>query len=320
MRVVVSGGAGFVGSHLVERLVAEGHEVVVLDDLSTGSTSHLRDCERVIEFHVGCVTDARRVAEVVRGADRVVHLASTVGVERVAKEPERTRHVIEDGTACVLARCAMEGIPLVLVSSSEIYGFTPPTPVTEDDVPPSIDGTAPRLSYARAKLAADRMGLRAFDAGAKVLVVRPFNIVGPRQSEDGGAVLPRFVLDALAGDDLVVHGDGTQRRCFLDVRDAADVLLRLVARERFPFAAINLGGRTEASMIELARMVTRRLKSASRVRLSPPPLARGGVEIARRVPNLVRLETLLGSIERHSLEDAVDALACERQSHLALAT
>jgi UDP-glucose 4-epimerase len=252
MRVLVTGGAGFLGSHLVEELVAAAHEVTVLDDLSTGDLGNLEAVAGRIEFESGCVTDGPRVAELARGRDLVVHLASTVGVDRVASDPTRTREVIEAGTDHVLAAARRRGTRVVTISSSEVYGFAPPCPVREDELPFAIEGRAPRLAYARAKLAADRAALECAARGENVLVVRPFNLIGPRQDVDGGAVLPRFVRAALAGDDLVVHGDGAQRRSLLDVRDAAEMLSRVIARGEVR-GALNLGGTLECSMLDLAR-------------------------------------------------------------------
>lgn len=309
MRVLVTGGAGFLGSHLVERLVSGGAEVVVLDDLSTGSIENLAAVRHALDLEIGCATDVELVLALSRGCDRIVHLASTVGVERVAAEPERTREVIARGADAVLRAQAAGGIPAIVVSSSEVYGFAPPAPVSESDLPDSIEGGAPRLAYARAKLAADRAALARAAAGGAVLVVRPFNLVGPRQTEDGGAVLPRFVQAALRGEDLVVHGDGSQRRSFLDVRDAADRLSALVLLGERATGALNLGGSIERSMLALAHEVVAVLDSRSRVRCAPWPLARGGVEIARRVPDLTRMSALVGAVERHALADSIHALA-----------
>ncbi len=316
MHFLLTGGAGFVGSHLADRLLALGARITVLDDLSTGSRANL-DLTRVL-LREGSVLDVVAVRALVATADRVIHLASEVGVDRVAGDPERARTVIEDGTRVVLDACAARGVPLVALSSSEVYGFAPPTPVREDDLPDSIDGAAPRLAYARAKLAADRACRAARSRGAPVLVVRPFNVVGARQSKDGGAVLPRFVESALAGLDLEVHGDGAQRRTFVDARDVAAWLARLAEFERWPFDAVNLGGVEEWSIKDLAELVRARLASRSRVVAVPPPLPRGNVEVLRRVPDLARLESLLGPFApvapRHRVVDAIDALAAEARS------
>lgn len=309
MRVLLTGGAGFLGSHLAERLVASADTVVVLDDLSAGSLENL---PAEVDARVGCVTQAAAVRNAANGCDAIVHLASPVGVDRVASDPTWTSTVIEDGTRNALDAAARHGIPLITISSSEVYGFQPPTPVREEFLPNSIDGDAPRLSYAKAKLAADRMALEAHRRGQSVLVVRPFNLVGARQSRYGGAVLPRFVERALEGSPLEIHGDGTQRRSFLDVRDAARCLEALLAALPLRFGAINLGGSFECSVADLAKRVVARLGSSSTLRFVAPPQSRGGVEIARRVPDLTRLESIVGTLSPLPIESSIDALAAER--------
>lgn len=312
MRVLVTGGAGFIGSHLVERLVEAGAGVTVLDDLSTGDPANLARVGARAALEVGSVLDGERLGALARRADRVVHLAAVVGVDRVAAEPERSYSVIVGGTKNAIAAARAAGVPLLVASSSEVYGFAPRTPVAEADLPAAIAGPAPRLAYARAKLEADRLVGAAFAAGQPALAVRPFNVVGPRQSREGGAVLPTFVARALAGLTLEVHGDGGQRRTFVDVRDFAELLLALVARESFPFAALNAGGREEIAIGDLARRVRDRLQSRSPIRCVAPPAARGAVEVQRRVPELDRLATLFPLCFGRSVDDAIDALAAER--------
>ncbi|MBK6940978.1 MAG: NAD-dependent epimerase/dehydratase family protein [Planctomycetes bacterium] len=290
MRVLVTGGAGFLGSHLVARLVARGDEVVVLDDLSTGDPDAL-DRTRV-DLVVADVTDARRVDSCVAAVDRVVHLASVVGVERVAAEPERTEFVIERGAHAVIAAAARHAVPSIVVTSSEVYGFRAPAPVSETFEPVDVDAVAARWSYVRAKRVADRLARAAHAVGTPILTVRPFNIVGERQREDGGAVLPRFVARALRGEPLEVHGDGLQSRAFLDVRDAASALATLLERDRFACDAVNLGGRDEWTMLELAHEVVRVLAVDVPVVCVKPGAERGMAEIRRRLPDLTRLESL----------------------------
>lgn len=290
MRVLVTGGAGFVGSHLVARLLARGDEVVVLDDLSTGDAATI-DRSRA-SLIVADVTDATQVDASVAGVDRVVHLASVVGVERVAAEPARTRTVIEHGARAVIAAATRHRVPTIVVTSSEVYGFEAPAPVHESFEPADDDAVAARWSYVRAKRVADRLARDAYAAGAPILTVRPFNIVGERQREDGGAVLPRFVARALRGEPLEVHGDGAQSRALLDVRDAASALVALLEHERFAFDALNLGGRDEWTMLALAHEVVRELRVAVDVHCVAPSAERRVAEIRRRLPDLTRLTAL----------------------------
>ena len=312
MRILVTGGAGFIGSHLAETLVSRGDDVVVLDDFSTGSIENLAACASRVRIETASVTDRRVVERLMRsGFDRVAHLAATVGVERVATHPDLTRDVIVEGTRRVLSAAHALRIPTLSVSSSEVYGFEPSIPVREEDVLESVDGDAPRLSYVHAKLAADRFGRDLHRDGSRVLTIRPFNVIGPRQSGDGGAVLPRFVEQALRGDALLVHGDGRQRRTFLDVRDLSRWLADLLSMGRWPDAAINIGGTVECSIEELARRVVSRVGARSSVRHVEPPALRGGVEILRRVPDLTRLRRLIDVAARHSIDDSIDALAAD---------
>ncbi|MBI4880765.1 MAG: NAD-dependent epimerase/dehydratase family protein [Planctomycetes bacterium] len=311
-RVLLTGGAGFIGSHLADLLVERGHRVAVLDDLSAGSEANLARSRHGVDLEIGSVLDAGRVLALMRAADRVIHLAAPVGVERVCLNPACTREVIVRGSENVLAAARGCGVPAVMVSSSEVYGFAPPAPVRESDVPEEIAGGAPRLSYACAKLVADRAARLAAAAGQPVLTVRPFNVVGPRQGAGGGAVLPRFVERALLGLPLEVHGDGLQQRTFIDARDLARILADLAEREAWPVEAVNAGGVEELSIAGLARLVKALLRSAAPVRHVTPPAARGGMEVRRRVPDLSRLEGLACLPPLRPMSAAIAALAAER--------
>lgn len=309
MRILVTGGAGFLGSHTCEALADRGHDVVLVDDLSAGTLGNLESVSGRCDLTVGSVLDQDLVAGLVGRAERVVHLASLVGVDRVAADPRGTARVIVDGTRVVLAAARRHGVPTICVSSSEVYGFASRATLREEAVATALSGDAPRLAYSRAKLAADRRCRRLRAAGAPFLVVRPFNLVGPRQLADGGAVLPRLVGAALSRRPLEVHGHGTQRRTFLHVRDAAELLADLVAAERWPFDAVNLGGVEECSILEMARRVRAVLSATAPIHRVPPPQSRGGVEIARRVPDLTRLRALTGRPCRLALDDAIRQLA-----------
>ena len=319
MRVLLTGGAGFIGSHLADRLAEMGRSVTVLDDLSTGSLSHLRGCAEQIRFVRGSVLEPNQVEKLVAAADRVVHLAAAVGVDRVARDPSGTKRVIVEGSRIVLERARSLQIPLLTVSSSEVYGFCPPCPIREEDVLAAIAGDAPRLAYAQAKLEADRMARLAAAEGANVMSLRPFNVVGPRQGDEGGAVLPGFCKCALSGRPLEVHGHGRQRRTFLDVRDLARMLAGLVQMESFPFDAVNVGGTEEWSMRELAQRVVELTGSRSEIAHVEPPSSRGGVEVQRRVPDLSRLGSLIELGPRRGIDSSIQALVAEFQGLPALA-
>lgn len=318
MRMLLTGGAGFVGSHLVGALIRRGHDVLVLDDLSTGRVENLAAYGGRAVVQVGSILDGELVDRLAATCDRVFHLAATVGVERVATRPEETRAVIETGTKIVLDAAIGREIPALVVSSSEVYGFDPPLPVREADVLSGIDGDAPRLSYVHAKIAADAYARSLFHAGHPVLAIRPFNVIGPRQREDGGAVLPRFVAQALAGAPLLVHGDGRQRRTFLDVRDLAEVLAEVATLDAFPRDAVNVGGTAECSIRELAERVVAVTGSRSGVTHVDPPALRGGVEVRRRVPDLERIKEWVSFAPARSIDDAILGLAEELSPHAAV--
>ncbi|MFH0947007.1 MAG: NAD-dependent epimerase/dehydratase family protein [Planctomycetota bacterium] len=319
MRILLTGGAGFIGSHLADRLVELGGSVTVLDDLSTGSLSHLSGCAKQIRFVRGSVLEPDRIEKLVAGTDRVVHLAAAVGVDRVARDPAGARRVIAEGSSSVLEHARKRQVPLLMVSSSEVYGFSPPCPIREEDVLSRIAGVAPRLAYAQAKLEADRMAREAAREGARVLTLRPFNVVGPRQGDEGGAVLPGFCKSALLGRPLEVHGSGQQRRTFLDVRDLARLLAGLVRMESFPVDALNVGGTEEWSMRELAERVVELVGSRSEIAHVRHPSSRGGVEVQRRVPDLSRLGSLVELGPRRGIDSSIRALAAELRDSLTLA-
>ncbi len=312
MRILLTGGCGFLGSHLAERLVLDGDHVDVLDDMSTGSLDNLAGLAVRARVVRASVLDRRAVERAVSRVDRVVHLAAPVGVDRVAAAPDRTWDAIVLGTSRVLDAVARRGVPAVVLSSSEVYGFAPPSPVREEDVPASpdtIEGTAPRLAYARGKLVADRDARARAAAGQAVLVVRPFNVVGARQRVDGGAVLPRFVACARAGRPIPLYFGGRQRRTFIEVRDFAAVIAALARYERWPVDAVNVGGEEEWTMAALAERVNERLGANVRIEPSEAPPSRGGVEIARRVPSLRRLRRLVPGRPLRTIDHAIDALA-----------
>src|SRR5262245_37806785 len=230
MRVLVTGGAGFVGSHLVDRLVCDGHVVHALDDLSTGSARNLEAATRTDRGHLvrGDVRDRRAVEGLVAGADLVLHLAGAVGVRRVADDPAGTWSRNVEGTASVLAACAARGTRCLVASTSEVYG-PGAQGVLREDAPVTLSPSGRRDVYAVSKLAGEALALALHrDSALPVTVARLFNVVGPRQSERYGMVLPRFARAAVRGEPLLVHGDGRQSRCFLHVDDAVSALLALV--------------------------------------------------------------------------------------------
>jgi UDP-glucose 4-epimerase len=310
MRVLVTGGAGFLGSHLVDRLRANGHAVRVLDDLSTGSLANLaaHEGDPGVEVVRGDVRDGTVVDAAASGREVVFHLAAAVGVRLVADDPVGTWSRNVEGTARVLAACAREGARCVVASSSEVYGPRAAGLLREDD-PVSLDPVARRDVYAVSKAAGESLALARHRASLlPVTVARLFNVVGPRQADRYGMVLPRFARAAAAGEPLTVHGDGRQTRCFLHVDDAVDALIALGRCAASEGLVVNVGGDRETSILDLARVVVARARTGSAIRFVPfsEVYGEGFVDPPSRRPDGSRLARLVGFAPRRTLERAVD--------------
>ena len=312
-RVLVTGGAGFLGRQLVARLAQAGREVVVLDDLSTGSLERLSPSTR-IRVVTGSVLDPTALAEAATGAEFVFHLAGVVGMKRVVQEQAHAYAVAADGTAAVLA--ATGAAPAVLFSSSAVYGLTRSSPARESDLvsrDEALAYDAGTPGYACGKLEIERLGSAADAAGRPVLVVRPFNVVGEGQSEAYGMVLPTFLVAAAAGLPLRVHGNGSQVRSFCEVGAFTDALLRLVeapAAWQLAGAPVNLGSPESTTILDLAKLVLAETRSSSPIHFVP--YARdypGRTDVAARVPDVKRLTSLIGPTEWPPLKAVVAKLA-----------
>jgi UDP-glucose 4-epimerase len=319
-RALVTGGAGFIGSHLCEALGREGWGVTVLDDLSTGRRGNLAGGAKPqalpgamgVELIVGSVLDEAVVEELVSGCDVVWHLASAVGVKKIIDEPVRTIQTIVKGTEVVLAACRRLGKPVLLTSSSEVYGKSDHVPFAEgDDV--VIGPTATRRwVYACAKMLDEFLALAHWhEARAKVVCVRLFNTVGPRQSGQYGMVLPRFVQRALRGQDVEVYGDGKQSRCFCHVLDVVEALVKLATCEAAYGQVINVGSTAEVTIEELARRVIAATSSTSKVVKIPygEAYVEGFEDMRRRVPAVTKVKGLIGWEARRGLAEIIGDVA-----------
>lgn len=297
--ILVTGGAGFIGSHLVERLLAEGCRVTVIDDFSTGSPANLAAVQtdprlRVVEARVSACPDLQQLAA---AANAVVHLAAAVGVELVVRSPIQTIRTNLDETEAILAAAAEHPVPVLLASTSEVYGKSQRAEFREDDDlligPPHLG----RWSYACSKLMDEFLALAyARERGLPVIVARLFNTVGPRQTGRYGMVLPRFIEAARAGQPLRVYGDGEQTRCFCYVTDTIEALWRLLRCPAARGEVVNVGGTEEVSILELARRVIAVLRSPSPIERVPyeTAYAPGFEDMRRRRPALAKLERLTG--------------------------
>jgi UDP-glucose 4-epimerase len=293
---LITGGAGFIGSHLAQALLARGEQVRVLDDLSTGDRANLAGL--AVEFRLGSVTDPLAVADAVAGCDRVIHLAAAVGVKRILAEPISSITTNIDGTRLVLEACGRDDIPVLVASSSEVYGDSAAASFHEGHHLHLGPSAIHRWSYACSKLLDEFLALAWHrERGLPVLVTRFFNITGPRQSPAYGMVLPRFAAAALAGQPLQVHGDGEQSRCFLHVTDCVRAVLALIDQPAAIGQVVNIGSREEITIGELARRVVDQAGSTSPIAFIPYAQAypEGGfADMRRRVPDVTRLNQLTG--------------------------
>ncbi|MGI8412552.1 MAG: NAD-dependent epimerase/dehydratase family protein [Solirubrobacteraceae bacterium] len=310
MRCFITGGAGFIGSHLCDTLLARGHSVHVLDDLSTGSIeniAHLKPCSH-FDYTIDVATNRQLVAELVDGADVVYHLAAAVGVELIIDSPVRTIDTNVRCTEVVLEQAAKKRKPVFVASSSEVYGKSTDIPFIEDGdlvLGPTKIG---RWSYAVSKALDECLALAYWkERRLPTVVGRLFNTVGPRQSGRYGMVVPRFVRQALAGQPISVYGDGTQQRVFCHVHDVVRAVADLMERGDVAGEVFNIGGTEEISIAELAKLVRSLTDSKSDIITVPYAEAYepGFEDMVRRVPNTTKIKHLTGWEPDASLQEIV---------------
>src|SRR5882757_116292 len=296
---LVTGGAGFIGSHLVERLLADGKPVVVIDDCSTGNLENLKPVATHPELRIirSKVSACRELADVVNGAESIYHLAAAVGVELVVNSPIRVLETNLHETEVILAAAAVESVPFLLTSTSEVYGKSQKPAFTEEDdllIGPPHRG---RWSYACSKLMDEFLALAyAKERKLPVVIARLFNTVGPRQTGQYGMVLPRFIAAARDGRPLKVFGDGQQSRCFCYVNDTVEALVRLQNCEAGRGQVFNVGGTEEITIQGLATMVIECLGSKSVIEHIPYSEAYepGFDDMRRRKPVVEKLARTIG--------------------------
>jgi UDP-glucose 4-epimerase len=314
MRYLITGGAGFIGSHLSDALLAQGHEVHVLDDLSTGRMQNVEHLLTRSDFQatVGSVDDHETVSGLIAQSDRVVHLAAAVGVRLIVERPV---HAIETNVHCtevVLAHADEHRKPVLIASTSEVYGKSDALPFREDgDLKMGATDKA-RWAYACSKAIDEFLAMAYWrERSLPITVVRLFNTVGPRQTGNYGMVLPRLVGQALAGEPLSVYGDGSQTRCFCHVSDVVRALVALTANDRAHGNVFNVGGTEEISILALAERIVEITGSASKISLVPYDEAYGeGFEdMYRRVPDIGKVHRLTGWSPTRSLRDIVRDVA-----------
>jgi UDP-glucose 4-epimerase len=299
MRALSTGGAGFIGSHLAEALLAAGGDVVVLDDLSTGRVENLQAVQGHPRFTltVGSVRDEALLQKLVDATDVVYHLAAAVGVRLILERPVETIETNIVGTEMVLRAAAARRTAVVIASTSEVYGKNDKVPLGEDDDRVLGPTTKSRWSYACSKAIDEFLALAYHrERGVPVVIIRFFNTVGPRQTGRYGMVVPRFARQALDGEPITVYGDGRQSRCFTDVEDAVRAMLALSMSPEARGEVVNVGSSQEVAIGELAERVKRLAGSQSPIRFVPYDQAYqpGFEDLRRRVPDIAKAGRLVG--------------------------
>jgi UDP-glucose 4-epimerase len=314
MKVLITGGAGFIGSHLAEALLRGGNEVVAIDDLSTGSLENIAHLlnDRRFSFVDSDIRHVSALNAAMKGCDVVAHLAARIGLKIIVESPLETIRVNAGGTEVVLDAAARLHVPAIVASTSEVYGLTTRIPSAETDPICFGSPTVGRWSYACAKAFDEFYALALHrERGLSSVVVRLFNTVGPRQTGRYGMVIPRFVTQALAGNPLTVYGDGTQTRCFCSVNDVTGVLIRLLENVHdYSGEVFNIGNPEETSVLGLARRVIELAASRSEVSFVPfdEVYPDGFEEIQRRVPDIGKAQRLLGFQPKATLDDILSVV------------
>lgn len=319
MRVLITGGCGFIGSHLAERLLARGDKVIVLDDLSTGRMDNILHLtgRPTFEYRIGSALDTPLVTELVDRSDLTVHLAAAVGVRLIVERPVHTIETNVRATDVVLGASAKKQKPVILASTSEVYGKSERVPFREDQDLQLGPTTHSRWAYACSKALDEWLAMAYLrEKSVPVTIVRFFNTVGPRQTGRYGMVLPSFARQALRGAPITVYGTGAQSRCFGHVRDAVEGVVRLMETPKAVGEVFNIGSTEEVTIRELAERVRDAAGSSSEVRCIPysEAYAAGFEDMLRRVPDVSKLEQVTGFRPRTPLQTIIeDVVADQRQ-------
>jgi UDP-glucose 4-epimerase len=320
MRALITGGAGFIGSHLAEALLGAGHQVMVLDDLSTGSfdnIAHLKG-RAGFSYTIDTVTNEPVLAELVDQCDVVYHLAAAVGVRLIVESPVRTLETNVHGTEVVLKAAAKKQRTVVVASTSEVYGKSDAVPFREDGDIALGPTVKHRWAYACSKALDEFLALAYWkEKRLPVIIVRFFNTVGPRQTGRYGMVVPNFVRQALAGEPITVFGDGRQSRCFTYVGDVVGALVAIVTREEAYGGVYNVGNTEEISILGLAERVKALTKSLSPIVTVPYDQAyeSGFEDMPRRIPELSKIRDLIGYEPRVSLDEILRLVIEYQRTH-----
>ena len=314
MRVFITGGAGFIGSHLADALVARGDAVTILDNMSTGSASNIAHLKGKIEIIKGDIRDVATVEKAMANADLVLHMAAALGVNTILESPIESVSTNFTGSEVVLQAATKLNKRIIIASTSEIYGKNPKQPLNELD--DRVVGTPQKIrwTYSDAKALEEAIAHALFlTKGLKVTTVRLFNTVGPRQTGRYGMVVPRFVQSALAGQPITIYGDGTQSRVFCHVADAVKAILFLAADDKSIGEVYNIGGVGETTIKQLAEKIIERTKSTSAITYTAYDDAypAGYEDMQRRVPDTTKIKNAIGWSPEHTLDSIIDDVAAE---------
>jgi len=322
MRVLITGGAGFIGSHLAERHLERGDEVHLLDDLSTGSIEniqHIKDHPK-LRYYLDSITNFQLTSELVDLCDVIYHLAAAVGVRLIVESPVKTIETNIRGTEIVLSLAAKKRKRVLITSTSEVYGKRDRIPFREDDdliLGPTSKG---RWSYACSKAIDEFLAIAYWkEKRVPTVIVRLFNTVGPRQTGRYGMVIPNFVQQALTGEDITVFGDGNQSRCFTHVDDAIGALMGLIEHPKAVGQVYNIGSDTEVTISELAERIKRLTGSDSRIVYVPYDEAyeEGFEDMMRRVPDTSKIHSLIGYSPKIELDQILESVIEFQEARLA---
>jgi UDP-glucose 4-epimerase len=325
VRFLITGGAGFIGSHVAEFLLTRDHDIVILDNLSTGSMENIRHLKAVgrMRYHLDAIENKQLLAELVDESDIVIHLAAAVGVRLIIERPVHTIETNVNGTQLVLEAASKKKKLVFIASTSEVYGKNTQVPFREDADLVLGPTSKSRWSYAASKAIEEFLALSYWKEKRQPIVIgRLFNTVGPRQTGRYGMVLPNFVRQSLAGEPITVFGNGKQSRCFCHVADAVEAIYRLVLTPRGIGEVVNIGSNQETTIEELALLVKQRTSSSSPLRYVPYGQAYepGFEDMQRRVPCLEKLERLTGFRPAKPLAEIVDSVVAHMQQRKELAS
>lgn len=320
-RILITGGCGFLGSHVVPFLLESNHEVIVLDDLSTGLLTNIPIGHRNLIFAKGSVLDKDLLSQSAKGVDLIIHMASTVGMKLVHKQPGQSFAISKIGTENVF-HCSKDDIPVILFSSSAVYGQTTVGAVSEDQstsYQEALNYDGQIQGYAVGKWELEKIGAHQLSLGRKVITVRPFNIIGSCQSASYGMVVPNFINQSLANEPLTIYDDGQQTRSFTCVKTFIHILYQLIYCKKAwlsPNNIINIGSTENTSIIDLANIINAKCLSKSTLNFVPySHVFKNKKDVRHRRPNIQRLENLIGKVDWPSIDQIITSMVDIKKIH-----